>query len=86
MKVIQIWCKYIKFEKRQFSITFSKSLSIYLNAEIEIFEKKNMDFEKSSILDYLACKVKLDNIYNKKVQKVQKVLKKDMLFKTKLKL
>ena len=40
----QIRWDYIKFEIRQFSITFSKSLSKSLNAKREILEKELNDF------------------------------------------
>ena len=51
----------------------SKNLSKLLNAEREILEKELKDFEKSGSSyfvneDYLACKTKLDKIYDKKVQ------------------
>ena len=54
-------------------ITFSKNLSKSLNAEREILEKELKDFEKSGSSyfdneDYLACKTKLDKIYEKKVE------------------
>ena len=42
----QIRWEYIKFEIRQFSITFSKHLSKSLNAETETLEKELKDFEK----------------------------------------
>ena len=63
----------MKFEIRQFSITFSKNLSKFLNAEGEILEKELKDFEKSGLSyfnndDYLACKTKLDKIYDKKLE------------------
>ena len=69
----QIRWEFIKFEIRQFSITFSKNLSKSLNAEREILEKELKDFEKSGSSyfdneDYLACKTKLDQIYDKKVE------------------
>ena len=67
----QISWEYIKFEIRQFSIIFSKNLSKSLNAEGEILEKELKYFEKSSSSysdDYLACKTKLDKIYDKKVE------------------
>ena len=40
----QIRWEYIKFEIRQFSITFSKRLSKSLNAKREILEKELNDF------------------------------------------
>ena len=43
----QIRWEYIKFEIRQFSITFSENLSKSLNTEREILEKELKDFEKS---------------------------------------
>ena len=63
----------MKFEIRQFSITFSKNLSKFLNAKGEILERELKDFEKSASSyfnndDYLACKTKLDKIYNKKLE------------------
>ena len=71
----QIRCKYTKFEIRKLfkKITFSKYLSKSLNAEREIREKELKDFEKSSSSyfdneDYLACKTKLDKIYDKNVE------------------
>ena len=71
----QIRCKYTKFEIRKLfkKITFSKYLSKSLNAEREILEKELKDFEKSSSSyfdneDYLACKTKLDKIYDKNVE------------------
>ena len=69
----QIRWEYIKFEIRQFSIIFSKNLSKSLNAEGEILENELKYFEKSSSSysdndDYLACKTKLDKIYDKKVE------------------
>ena len=69
----QIRWGYMKFEIRQFSITFSKNLSKFLNAEGEILEKELKDFEKSGSSyfnndDYLACKTKLDKIYDKKLE------------------
>ena len=65
--------EYIKFEMRQFSIIFSKNLSKFLNAERDILEKELMNFKKSGSSyfdneDYLACKTKLDKIYDKKVE------------------
>ena len=56
----QIRSEYIKFEIRQFSITFSKNLSKPLNAERKILEKELKDFEKSCSSysdneDYLVC-------------------------------
>ena len=55
------------------SDNFSKNLSKSLNAEEEILEKELKYFEKSSSSysdndDYLACKTKLDKIYDKKVE------------------
>ena len=69
----QIRWEYIMFEIRQFSITFSKNLSKSLNAERKIIEKEPKDFEKSGSgylhnEDYLACKTKLDEIYDKKLE------------------
>ena len=69
----QIRWEYIKVAIRQFSMTFSKNLSKSLNAEREILEKELKDFEKSGSSyfdneDYLACKTKLDQIYDKKVE------------------
>ena len=69
----QIKSEFIKFGIRQFSISCSKNLSKYLNAEREITENELKDFEKSSSSyfdneDYLACKTKLDKIYDKKVE------------------
>ena len=69
----QIRWEYIKLAIRQFSITFSKNLSKPLNAEREILEKKLEDFEKFGSShydndDYLACKTKLDKIYDKNVE------------------
>ena len=69
----QIRWEYIKFEIRQFSITFSKNLSKSLNREREILEKELKDFEKSGSgysdnEDYLACKTKLDKTCDKKVE------------------
>ena len=69
----QIRWEYIKLAIRQFSITFSKNLSKSLNAEREILEKKLKDFEKSGSShydsdDYLACKTKLDKIYDKNIE------------------
>ena len=69
----QIRWEFIKFEIRQFSITCSKNLPKSLNAEREILEKELKDFEKSGSRyfdneDYLACKTKLDQIYDKKVE------------------
>ena len=65
----QIWWEYIKSETRQFSITYSK----YLYAERKILEKELTNFEKSGSNyfdneDYLACKTKLDEIYDKKFE------------------
>ena len=64
---------FLKFEIRQFSITFSKIFSKSLNAEREILEKELKNFEKScsSYFDnenHLACKTKLHKIYDKKVE------------------
>ena len=69
----QIRWEYIKFEIRQFSITFSNKLSKSLNAERKIIEKELKDFEKtgssySNNEDYQACKVKRDKIYDRKVE------------------
>ena len=69
----QIRWEFIKFEIRRFSITFSKNLPKSLNAEREILEKELKDFEKSGSRyfdneDYLACKTKLDQICDKKVE------------------
>ena len=69
----QIRWEYIKFEIRQFLINFSKNLSKSLNAERENLKKELKDFEKSGsrYFDneyYLACKTKLDKIYDKKVE------------------
>ena len=71
--MIKLGRNIMKFEIRQFSITFSKNLSKFLNAEGEILEKELKDFEKSGSSyfnndDYLACKTKLDKIYNKKLE------------------
>ena len=68
----QIRWEFIKFEIRQFSITFSKNLPKSLNAEREILEKELKDFEKSGSRyfdneDYLACKTELDQICDKRV-------------------
>ena len=69
----QIRREYVKFEIRQSSITFSKNLSTSLNAERVILERELKDLEKSGSSyydndDYLACKTKLDKIYDKKVE------------------
>ena len=61
----QIRWEYMKFEMRQFSITFSKNLSKLLNAKREILEKEPKDFKKFSSSysdneDCLACKTKVD--------------------------
>ena len=69
----RIMWEHIKFEMRQFSITFSKNLSKSFNAEREILEKDLKDFEKSGSSyfdneDCLACKTKLDKIYDKNVE------------------
>ena len=71
--MIKLGRNIMKFEIRQFSITFSKNLSKFLNAKGEILEKELKDFEKSASSyfnndDYLACKTKLDKIYNKKLE------------------
>ena len=71
--MIKLGRNFMKFEIRQFSITFSKNLSKFLNAKGEILEKELKDFEKSASSyfnndDYLACKTKLDKIYNKKLE------------------
>ena len=71
--MIKLGRNIMKFEIRQFSITFSKNLSKFLNAEGEILEKELKDFEKSGSSyfnndDYLACKTKLDKIYNKNLR------------------
>ena len=68
----EIRWKYIKFEIRQFSVTFSENFSKSLNVERELPEKNLKDFEKpgssySGNEDYIACKTKLDNICDKKV-------------------
>ena len=60
----QIMWEYTKFEIRQFSITFSKNMSKFLNAEREILKEVVKDFKKSgsSYFDnegYLAFKTKL---------------------------
>ena len=65
--------EHIKFEIKQFSITFFKKLSKSLNAEREILERELNDSEKSGSSyfdneDYLACKTKLDKIYDKKAE------------------
>ena len=71
--MIKLGRNIMKFEIRQFSITFSKNLSKFLNAKGEILERELKDFEKSASSyfnndDYLACKTKLDKIYNKKLE------------------
>ena len=69
----QIRWKYVKFEIRQFSFTYSKNLSVSLNAEKGILEKELKDFKKPGSgdfdnEDYLACKTTLDKIYDNKVE------------------
>ena len=69
----QIRWEYTKFEIRQFSITSSKNLFKSLNVKRKILEKELKDFDKfgSSYFDNedcLACKTKLDKIYDKKVE------------------
>ena len=69
----QIRWKYVKFEIRQFSFTYSKNFSVSWNAEKGILEKELKDFKKpgSSYFDnedYLACKTTLDKIYDNKVE------------------
>ena len=72
----QISLEYIKFEIRQFSITFSENLSKSLIVEGEILGKELKNFKKCSSSyfdneDYLACKTKLDKIYDKKVESLR---------------
>ena len=60
MRGNQLGWEYIKFEIRQFSITFSKNLSKCVNADRELLEKKLKDLEKSGSFysdneDYKAC-------------------------------
>ena len=69
----QIRWEYTKFEIRQFSITSSKNLFKSLNVKRKILEKELKDFDKfgSSYFDNedcLACRTKLDKIYDKKVE------------------
>ena len=76
MRGNQLGWEYIKFEIRQFSITFSKNLSKCVNADRELLEKKLKDLEKSGSFysdneDYKACQTKLDNIYDKKVEGIR---------------
>ena len=46
MRDDQIRWEYIKLEIRKFSITFSKNLSKFLNAERKFFEKVPKEFRK----------------------------------------
>ena len=71
----QIRWEHIKSEIRQFTIIFFffENLSNSLNAKGEIFEKKLKDYKKSGSTyfgneDYIACKTKLDKIYDKEVE------------------